>query len=219
MIWFPLGVFAILIILGLTFVPASKRGSGLIFCCVLALLSAFLVSFLYSFIKKLYPLTDDSTRIMLHYMLHDHLFFYYPGTIVVLLFLLCLSKDLTRLAAQAVALVLFCFYMFMAMLATYFYSSHGNWADPYLLFYLTGARVFQCLVFASLAHFIIINPKIIFLIPALVIILIVPFLTAQISFFYYTCKVHVATVFMASLYGVALVAYITASIIAWRLKD
>ncbi len=218
MIWFPLGVFAILIILGLTFVPASKRGSGFIFSCVLSLLSSFLIGFLYSFIKKLYPLTDDTTRIMLHYMVHDHLFFYFPGTIVVLLCLLCLRRDLTRIAAQAAAFVLFCFYMFMAMLATYFYSSHGSWADSYLLFYLTGARVFQCLVFASLAHFIIVKPKILLFIPALVVIIAVPFLTAQISFLYYTCKVHAATLFMASLYGVALVSYITAAFIAWRLK-
>ena len=66
MIWFPLGVFALLIILGLTFIPASKRSSGFIFSCVLALLVSFLVSFLYSFIKNYLPLTDDTRRILIH---------------------------------------------------------------------------------------------------------------------------------------------------------
>ncbi len=218
MIWFPLGVFALLIILGLTFIPASKKGSGFIFSCVLSLLFAFLVSFLFSFIKNSYPLTDDTTRILMHYMVHDHLFFYYPAVATVLLCLLCIRKDFTRTGAQAVALVLFCFYMFLAMLATYFYSTHGEWADPYLIFYLTGCRVFQALVFASLAHFIFMKSPRYFLVPALLVILAVPFITAQVSYFYYTCNVHMATVFLAVLFGIVLVVYPVARIVAWRLK-
>lgn len=218
MIWFPLCVFALLIILGVTFIPVSGRSSGFIFSCVMSLLIAFLVSFLYSFIKNSYPLTDDSSRIMLHYMVHDHLFFYYPGAVTVLICLLCLRSSFSREAAQATGLVLFCFYMLLAMLATFFYSNHGGWADPYFLFYLTGTRVFQVLVFASLAHFIIIKSKGHFLLAALVIILAVPFITAKVSYFYYTSKIHMATVLLLSLYGVALAAYLAAFFIARRLK-
>ena len=218
MIWFPLGIFALIIILGLTFVPASKRSSGFIFSCVLALLFSFLVSFLYSFIKNTYPLTDDLKRIMLHYLIHDHLFFYYPGAVTVLICLLCIRKDFTRAAAAAAGLVFFSFYMFLAMLASFFYSSHGNWADPYLLFYLTGSRVLQCLVFALLVHFIILKSRWFFLLPALLIILVVPFITAQISYFYYTCNVHMATVLMAFLYGAVMAASLAGVILAWRLK-
>ena len=218
MIWFPLGIFALLIILGLTFIPATKKSSGFVFSCVLALMASFLVSFLYSFIKRSYPLTDDTTRIMLHYMVHDHLFFYFPGVVVVLLCLVCMRKDFTRTGAQAAALVLFCFYMFLAMLATFFYASHGNWADPHLLFYLTGSRVLQTLVFAAVAHFIFLRPKLYFVLPAVVIILAIPFITAFISYYYYTCNVHAATVLMASLYGAALVAYGAGAFTIWRLK-
>lgn len=218
MIWFPLGVFALLIILGMTFIPAPKRSPGFIFSCVMALLISFLVSFLYSFIKNTFPLTDDTTRIMYHYMVHDHLFFYYPGAVAVLLSLVCIRKDFTRPAAQAAALVLFCFYMFLAMLATFFYSQHGNWADPYFLFYLTGSRTLQCLVFASLVHFIIIKPKLFFVLPALCIILAIPFATAFVSYFYYTSHPCKALLLLGILYGVALVSYLTGALIAWRRK-
>ena len=218
MIWFPLGVFALLIISGLTFVPASKRSPGFIFSCVISLLAAFLVSFLYSFIKNSYPLTDVSSRIMLHYMVHDHLFFYYPGAVTVLLCLLCIRRDFTRVSAQAAALVLFSFYMLLAMLATFFYSPHGDWADPYLLFFLTGSRVLQCMVFASLVHFILLKSEKVFMLSGLVVMLIMPFITAFVSYLYYTCQIHQAVLILVSLYGVALVAYLAAVIIARRLK-
>ncbi len=218
MIWFPLGVFALLIILGLTFIPASKKSSGFIFSCVLALLFSFLVSFLYSFIKKSYPLTDDTTRILMHYLVHDHLFFYFPGAVIVLLCLVCQRKDFTRAGAQAAALVLFCLYMFLAMLATFFYSTHGNWADPHLLFFLTGSRVLQALVFAAVAHFIFLRPRWYFVVPAVILILAIPFITALISYNYYTCNVHAAIVLMTSLYGSVLVAYAAGAFAIWRLK-
>lgn len=218
MIWFPLGVFALIIILGLTFVPASRRTEGFILSCVMALLVSFLVSFLYSFIKNSYPLTDDTGRIMIHYMVHDHLFFYYPGAVTVLLCLLCIRKGLTRTAAQAAGVVFFSFYMLLAMMATYFYSSHGGWADPYLLFYLTGCRVLQALTFAFLAHFIVLKPKWFFLLPALAVILAVPFITAPVSYYYYTSNEHAATVLMAFLYGALLIIYLAAVIAARRLK-
>ena len=219
MIWFPLGVFALLIILGLTFIPSSRKSPGFIFSCVLSLLIAFLVSFLYSFIKNSYPLTNDTSRILMHYMVHDHLFFYSPGAALVLVCLVCLRKELSRYAAQAMALVLLCLYMGFAMLASFFYSSHSGWADPYLLFYLTGCRVFQCLVFAGLAHFIFIKSRWFFMVGAIAIILAVPFITAQVSFLFYTSKVHAATVLLAFLYGAALIIGLSYAIVVRRLES
>ena len=219
MIWFPLGVFALIIILGLTFIPASRRSPGFIFSCVFALLSAFLVSFLYSFIKNYLPLTDDTHRILVHYMVHDHLFFYYPGAFVVLICMLCLRKDCTMGAAQASFLVLFCFYMFLAMLGTFFYSSHGNWADPYFLFYLTGSRVLQCIVFAFAAPLLFIKPYRIWkILPALVVILALPFITAPVSYLYYTSRSCQALEILAILYCAALVVILPLSIISRRHK-
>ena len=218
MIWFPLSVFALLIILGLTFIPDSKKGSGFIFSCVFALLASFLVSFLYSFIKKSFPLTDDAARIMLHYMVHDHLFFYYPGAVTVLLCLLCIRKDFTRYSAQAAASVLFLFYMFLAMLATFFYLPHGNWADPHLIFYLAGSRIFQCLAFASVAHFVVLKSEWFYMLTALIVILIIPFVTAFVSYFYYTCNIRMAGVFLILIYCAALAVYSAAVILGRRLK-
>ena len=219
MIWFPLGVFALLIILGLTFIPASKRSSGFIFSCVLALLVSFLVSFLYSFIKNYLPLTDDTRRILVHYMVHDHLFFYFPGMSVMLLCMLCLRKEATMGAARGICLVLLCFYMFLSMLATLFYSQHGYWADPYFLFFLTGSRVLQCIAFAFAAPLLLIKPYRIWkILPAVVILLAVPFATAYVSYLYYICRIHQALQLLAVLYGVALVAIVTPSIIFWRHK-
>ena len=219
MIWFPLSVFTLLIILGLTFIPASKRSSGFIFSCVLALLISFLVSFLYSFIKNYLPLTDDTHRILVHYMVHDHLFFYFPGMVVMLLCMLCLRKEATMGAARGICLVLLCFYMFLSMLATLFYSQHGYWADPYFLFFLTGSRVLQCIAFAFAAPLLLIKPYRIWkIIPAVVILLAVPFVTAYVSYFYYTCRIHQALELLVVLYGGALVAIVTPSIIFWRHK-
>jgi len=219
MIWFPLGVFALLIILGLTFIPSEKRGSGFIFSCVLALLISFLVSFLYSFIKNYLPLTDDTHRILVHYLVHDHLFFYFPAVAAGLLCMLCLRKEATMGAARAICLVLFCFYMFLAMLATLFYSQHGYWADPYFLFFLTGSRVLQCIVFAFAAPLLLIKPyKIWKIIPAIVVLAAVPFITASVSYLYYTCRIHQALQLLVVLYGVTLVAVVTPSIIFWRHK-
>ena len=171
MIWFPLSVFALLIILGLTFIPDSKKGSGFIFSCVFALLASFLVSFLYSFIKNYLPLTDDTHRILVHYMVHDHLFFYFPGAAAVLICMLCLRKETDLVASRAICLVLISFYMFLAMLATLFYSLHGYWADPYFLFFLTGSRVLQCITVAFAVPLIIIKPYRIWkIIPAIVVL-------------------------------------------------
>jgi len=219
MIWFPLGVFALLIILGLTFIPASKKSSGFIFSCVLVLLVSFLVSFLYSFIKNYLPLTDDPHRILFHYMVHDHIFFYYPGALIVIICMLCLRRVFTMEAAQTASLVLFCFYMFLAMLGTFFYSIHGSWADPYFLFYLTGSRVFQCIVFAFAAPLLFIKPyKLLKILPALVVILAVPFVTAPVSYLYYTSRICQALEILAILYGAALVVILPLSIIFRRHK-
>lgn len=219
MIWFPLGVFALLIILGLTFIPASRRGSGFIFSCVLALLTAFLVSFLYSFIKNYLPLTDDTHRILVHYMVHDHLFFYYPCAVTVLLALLCLRKEATMGAARATGLVISCFYMFLAMLGTFFYSQHGYWADPYFLFFLTGSRVLQCIAVAFAVPLILIKPYRIWkTLPATAVLAALPFITAYVSYLYYTSRIHQAAVLLALLYGAALVAIAVPSVIFWRHK-
>lgn len=219
MIWFPLGVFALLIILGITFIPASKRGSGFIFSCVMVLLAAFLTSFLYSFIKNYLPLTDSGHRILLHYMMHDHLFFYFPGVVTVLICLLCLKKDATMDSIRATGLVLMCFFMFLAMLATLFYSLHGYWADPYFLFFLTGCRVLQCLAFAFAAPLFLISPwKVWKIIPGILVVLATPFITAFVSYHYYTSHICQALQLMAVLYGVALVAVVTPTIIFWRHK-
>lgn len=205
MIWFPLGIFALLIILGLTFIPASKRDSGFIFSCVIALLASFLVSFLYSFIKNTFPLTDDFNRILVHYMVHDHLFFYYPGVFIVLVCMLCIRKDFSLRSAQAASLVLFSFYMFLTMLASYFYSSHGGWADPYFLFFLTGSRVLQCVVFAFAAPLLFIKPFHVWkILPALFILLVLPFATVPVSYLYYTSRISQAVQILAILYGAAL---------------
>lgn len=219
MIWFPLGVFALLIILGLTFIPASKRDSGFILSCVIALLASFLVSFLYSFIKKTFPLADDTTGILVHYMVHDHLFFYYPGAVTVLICMLCLRREATIGAARAICLVLFGFYMFLAMLASFFYSAHGGWADPYFLFFLTGSRVLQCIVFAFAAPLLLIKPYRIWkILPALVILLAIPFVTAPVSYLYYTSFVCQALEILAILYGAALVVILPLLIIFRRHK-
>lgn len=219
MIWFPLGVFALLIILGFTFIPASKRSSGFIFSCVLTLLVSFLISFLYSFIKKYLPLTDDLHRILVHYMVHDHLFFYFPGAVAVILCMLCLRKEAATGEARAICLVLFCFYMFLAMLATFFYSPHGYWADPYFLFFLTGSRVLQCIVFAFAVPMIIIKPyKLWKIIPAVIVLLAVPFVTSIVSYFYYICHIQQALQLLLSLFGVVLVAIGIPSVILWRHK-
>ena len=219
MIWFPLGVFALLIILGLTFIPSDKRGSGFIFSCVLALLISFLVSFLYSFIKNYLPLTDDTHRILVHYMVHDHLFFYFPGAVAVMLCMLCLRKEAAIGVARAICLVLSCFYMILAMLATLFYSQHGYWADPYFLFFLTGSRVLQCIVLVFAVPLLLIKPyKIWKVIPAIVVLALIPFSTAFVSFLYYTCRIHQALQLLVVLYGVTLVAIVTPSIIFWRHK-
>ena len=219
MIWFPIGTFVLLIILGLTFIPASKRSSGFIFSCVLALLISFLVSFLYSFIKNYLPLTDDTHRILVHYMVHDHLFFYFPGAAAVILCMLCLRKEATVGGSRAICLALFCFYMLLAMLATFFYSPHGYWADPYFLFFLTGCRVLQCIVFAFAFPLLLIKPYQLWkIIPAVAVLAAVPFLTAFVSYLYYICHIHQALVLMLSLYGTALVAIATPTVILWRHK-
>ncbi|MBR3671259.1 MAG: hypothetical protein IKN68_01320 [Spirochaetia bacterium] len=219
MIWFPLGVFALLIILGLTFIPASKRSSGFIFSCVLALLVSFLVSFLYSFIKNCLPLTDDTHRILVHYMVHDHLFFYFPGAAAVMLCMLCLRKEASIGESRAICLVLSCFYMLLAMLATFFYSPHGYWADPYFLFFLTGSRVLQCIVIAFAVPMIIIKPYQFWkLIPALIVLSAVPFVTAFVSYLYYTCQIHQSLILLLSLCGAALAAVVTPAVFLWRHK-
>lgn len=219
MIWFPLGVFALLIIFGFTFIPASKRSSGFIFSCVLALLVSFLVSFIYSFIKKYLPLTDDPHRILVHYMIHDHLFFYFPGAAAVILCMLCLRKDAAKGETRAICLVLLCFYMILAMLATFFYSPHGYWADPYFLFFLTGSRVLQCIVFAYSVPMIIIKPYQIWkIIPAVAVLLAVPFITSVVSYFYYICHIQQALLLLLSLYGAILVAIVIQSVVSWRHK-
>ena len=219
MIWYPLGVFALLIILGLTFIPSDKRGSGFVFSCVMALLVAFLVSFLYSFIKNYLPLTDDTHRILVHYMVHDHLFFYFPGAAAVLICMLCLRKETYLVASRAICLVLISFYMFLAMLATLFYSLHGYWADPYFLFFLTGCRVLHCVAFAFAAPLIIIKPYRIWkIIPAAVVLAIIPFATAYVSYLYYTCRIHQSMQLLIALFGAALVAIVTPSVIFRRHK-
>ena len=192
MIWFPTGVFALLIILGLTFVPAPKRSESLALSCVLTLLTAFLVSFLYSFIKNSIPLTDDTRRILIHYLVHDHIFFYFPGIVISFLCLLFTRKDATPASVRASGFVLMCFFMGFAMLATFFYSQHGWWADPYFLFYLTGLRVFQALAFALLAPLILFKKYGVFALPALLGILIIPFATGLVSYLYYTSRLFPA---------------------------
>lgn len=219
MIWFPLGVFALLIILGLTFIPSAKRSSGFIFSCVLALLSAFLVSFLYSFIKNYLPLTDDTHRILAHYMVHDHLFFYFPAVAFGLLCMFCLRRETAMGTARAFCLEFFCFYMFLAMLATLFYSQHGYWADPYFLFFLTGSRVLQCVAFAFAAPLLIIKPyKIWKVLAAVVVLTVVPFITALVSYLYYTCRINQALQLLVALLGAVMVAIVIPAIIFWRHK-
>ncbi len=218
MIWFPMGIFALLILMGLTFIPAPKRSPGFIFSCVMTLLSAFLVSFLYSFIKNTYPLTGSSSRILVHYLVHDHLFFFYPGAAVVLVCMLFNLKDADQVAVRAITFVFFCFFMVVAMLATLFYSKHGNWADPYFLFYLTGIRVFQCLVLALVAPFVFLKKYRLFMLPSLFLILIVPFITALVSYFYYTSHSGSALLVLEILYGLVLVSSIVLFIASRRQK-
>ena len=217
MIWFPLGLFILLIVLGMTFIPASKRGPNFILGCICVLLASFLVSFLYSFIKNSMPLTDDTRGIMAHYMVHDHLFFYFPGAVIVLLCMMFFRKDTTEGESRAISFVFLCFYMILAMLATFFYSQHGYWADPYFLFFLTGSRVLQCIMIAYAAPFLLFRPyQVRKVVSAASILLTVPFATSFISYLYYTCRSSRALQFMVALYIVALAVIIALSYIFRR---
>lgn len=196
MIWFPISLFIILIFLGCTYIPREKLSAGFFCASVMTLVSAFLVCFLYSFIKGYLPLSESEKGIYLHYLIHDHIFFFYPGIITASICLLPGRKDAVKSEIFAKSFVLMALFMFMAMLSKFYYSQHSWWGDPYVVFITPLFMLLECFGFALLYQ---IKTKII----AFSYMWALPFGTAFISALYYTRRAGLSIAVLGACYLVA----------------
>ena len=193
MIWFPVLLFSILIFLGCTYIPREKLSIGFFCASVMTLVSAFLVCFLYSFIKNGLPLGESEKGIYIHYLIHDHIFFFYPAVLTVCLGLLPWRKSASRIELLAKSFVLFALFMFMAILSKFYYCQHSWWGDPYIVFIMPQFMLLYCILFSLLYQ---VSLKI----AAFSYLCAVPLVIAAISAFYYTNRVELAWIALASCY-------------------
>lgn len=184
MIWFPIILFAALVTGGCLMIPRESRFSVFFFRSLIAVLVAFLAAFSYKFLLGFIQLNDSVRVLFYHYLVHDHLYFYLIGIITV--FIMAAGyRDESFSGILFRTFVFMAVFMFVALMGKFYYSIHGHWADPYLIFVLPFAMLLQCGISALFtACFFRGNLPMKGL--ALLLMLAVPFETAAVSALYYS---------------------------------
>lgn len=184
MIWFPVILFWALIAGSCFLFPREKRFSILFFRSLISVLVAFAAAFIYKFISVPVPSGFSAGAIFRHYLLYDHLFLYIPAALFTLFCILGDRKEnFTGILLRG--FVFMAVFMFVLLLGKYYYSPHGEWADPYLTFILPFSMLIQCAVFALfIACFFKGNLPVKLISP--VLMAAAPFETAAVSFLYYS---------------------------------
>ncbi len=184
MIWFPIILFAALVTGGCLMIPGERRFSVFFFRSLIAVLVAFAAAFSYKFLSGFIQLNDSVKVLFYHYLVHDHLYFYFIGIITVFI----MAAGYRNESFSGILYRTFVFmavFMFVGVMAKFYYSIHGHWADPYLIFMLPAAMLLQCVI-AALFTACFYKGTVAMKIPVLILMLAVPFETAAVSALYYS---------------------------------
>lgn len=182
MIVFPVVLFAVSFILAAGSVPSLGpfyRIAGDSLKC--ALFSFFLV-FLYNICADCFKPAYSFSALYSHYLFHDNLFFYFFGAG----FVFFLLKREALFDPKEIALrsfLMLSVFLFVFLMIKFFYEY--TWKDPYLIFILPFIILSQAAYFGIFAGYSSSAPSFWIKVCFLLLIFILPFITAFVSAGYY----------------------------------